>query len=329
MRAETGRRMNVAALRLACQGLPAPRFENPGEVVRWLGAVQAQDYAMAKWAVGLRMRRATDDQVEQAFNQGRVLRTHVMRPTWHFVVPEDIRWMLRLTAPRVKAVLARSDPELEITGTLLARCFDIFAGALAGGKALTRTELAAHLARRRIVARGRRLGHIMVHAELEGLLCSGPRRRKQLTYTLLEERVPPAREPGRDEALAALVRRYFSSHGPAQLHDFAWWSGLSGADAREALGLVRSDLAEATVGGRTYWYAPRSGAAARPTSTAHLLSIYDEYIVAYRDRSAVSDRRDAERLLSMGNALTAVLVIHGRIAARGNARPARPASRCG
>jgi hypothetical protein len=176
---------DVARQRLHNQSLDRPRFESPWEVVSWLGAVQAQDYAGAKSALGLRMKRATDAAVEDAVNRGAILRTHVMRPTWHFVTPEDIHWMLELTAPRVRAVLAHYDRKLELTERLLSRCRWLMEAALRDGEPLTRAELAERLEREGVQARGQRLARIVMHAELDGLICSGPLRGKQFTYALM------------------------------------------------------------------------------------------------------------------------------------------------
>ncbi|MCI0451165.1 MAG: winged helix DNA-binding domain-containing protein [Candidatus Latescibacteria bacterium] len=279
----------------------------------WLGAVQAQDYPAAKWALGMRVRNATDALIEKAMNDGSILRTHVMRPTWHFVSPRDIRWMLELTAPRVRSILSHYDRTLGLTAKTLTRCAAVIARALEGGRHLTRDELAGRLERARIEARGQRLARIVMHSELNGLICSGPRRGKQFTYALLDERVPRARSIDRDEALAMLARRYFVSHGPAQVKDFTWWSGLTVKDATAALDAVKPELIAKTVDGKTYWFAPAR--VPKPaTSVAMLLSIYDEYTIAYKDRSALGGGEFRNELLRMGNALTSVLTIDGLIA---------------
>ncbi len=304
--------INIGQERLYNQSLSQKRFTQPTEVVAWLGAVQAQDYAAAKWALGIRLKNSTDTEVEKAFNRGDILRTHVMRPTWHFVMPEDIRWLLKLTAPRVKSVLASYDRKLELTEKELSLCSDTIAKALRGGNQLTRKELAEHLERNSIVARGQRLGHIVIHSELDGLICSGARRKKQFTYALLDERVPKIRSIQRDEALAKLALRYFTSHGPAQLKDFAWWSGLTSKDAKEALNSVKPKLIEKTFEDKTYWFSSAEHFQLKSPST-FLLSIYDEYTIAYKDRSALGGNRYLEKLLGMGNALTAVVIMDGEI----------------
>ena len=265
----------------------------------WLGAVQAQDYSGAKWALALRMRHATDSSIERAFTDGAILRTHVMRPTWHFVVPADIRWMLELTAPRVKAVMASYDRKLGLDAAVYKRSHKALVQALRGGTQLTRQELKHALQRARIAADGvQRLAHLMMRAELDGVICSGGRRGKQFTYALLDERVPATPPLSRDEALAELTRRYFTSHGPAQVQDFAWWSGLTMADARAGLALVDSELAREVVEGKTYWFSGSMPMNARRSGAAYLLPLYDEYLIAYKDRSAA---RDPSRWIRVAN----------------------------
>ncbi|MFO7167130.1 MAG: winged helix DNA-binding domain-containing protein [Chloroflexota bacterium] len=266
--------------RLAQQGLTQRPFHSPQEVVAWLGAVQAQEYEDAKWALGIRMRHATDDQIERALADGTILRTHVMRPTWHYVTPADIRWLLELTAPRVNAANASMYRQLELDEALFERSNAVIAEALRGGRTCTRAELGAALERAGIVARGVRLAHIVQRAELDAVVCSGPRRGKQITYALLEERAPHARRLPREEALAELTRRYYTGHGPATVHDFAWWSGLTMADARAGLALVASELDHTTIDGQTYYF-PASMPPAPETESAFLLPPYDELVIAF------------------------------------------------
>jgi hypothetical protein len=186
-------RPDIAHQRLINQHIAAAPFEKPSDVVNWLVAVQAQDYFGAKWALGLRLQDAHDAEIDRAFNAGSILRTHVMRPTWHFVMPTDIRWLLALTAPRVHAVNAHRYRELELDDATLKRSRKVLTKALQGEKQLTRDELRDALQAAKIAADGQRLAYIVMAAELDGLICSGARRGKQFTYALLDERVPPAR----------------------------------------------------------------------------------------------------------------------------------------
>jgi Winged helix DNA-binding domain len=280
--------------------------------------VQAQDYAAAKWALSLRLGATsatmTDAAIERALDAGTIVRTHAMRPTWHFLAADDVRWVQELTAGRVHTVNGNIYRKLELDAKTLARAHDVLAAELSGGRFATRAELGAALERRRIEASGQRLAYIVMHAELSSLVCSGPRRGKQLTYALLDERVPAGPPVPREEALRRLAHRYFVSHGPARVADFSWWSGLSMSDARSALAAAEPDLSSRTSDEDTVWSAPGLRAARRSSPLASLLSVYDEYVVAYRDRRDIGSSEFADRLYRMGAALTSVLAIDGVIA---------------
>lgn len=305
--------LKIAWVRLHCQRLTAGHLARPEQVVAALGAVQAQEYPFAKWGLGLRLRGATDASVERAFASGAILRTHVMRPTWHFVAPADIRWLLALTAPRVRAAVAHYDRRLGITPAVVRRSNRAIAAALAGGVTLTRQELKAVLVGAGVNVEGtQRLAHVLLHAELDAVICSGARRGKHFTYALLDDREPAVTPLSREEALAELTRRYFTSHGPAQVQDFVWWSGLTSREARAGLDLVGPHLAEDEVEGKRYWRAAGTPPASHPGRAAWLLPPYDEYLIGYRDRTAAVDpalwnpmgRRDP---------FTAPVVLDGRV----------------
>jgi hypothetical protein len=308
------RGVDLARERLRSQGIEGRPLARAADVVRRLVASQAQDPAGARWALGLRTAGLDEDDVQRELDEGAILRTHVLRPTWHFVAPEDVRWLLALTGPRVEAVNARRYRELALDAATLRRATGALARALEGGRALTRGELRHALARAGIGADGQRMTYLLMHAELEAVVCSGPRRGKQLTYALLDERAPRGRPRARADALAELAARYFASRGPATVHDLARWSGLLVADVRAATEAVAAGLRRDVVEGVTYW----SGADARPARGrrpgAHLLSLYDEYLSSYRDRSAICDPVHARRLVGMGAALAYVVVLDGRIA---------------
>lgn len=287
-------------------------FSKPEDAVRWLGAVQAQDYPGAKWTIGQRVGACTDADVERAFDRGAILRTHVLRPTWHFVVPEDIRWMLGLTAPRVNARMAPYDRHLELDAGVYRRSNAAIARALTGGNHLTRKELGLVLERARIAARGQRLAHLMMRAELDAVVCSGPRRGKQFTYALLDERVPRSKTLSRERALAELAARYFMSHGPALVRDFAWWSGLKVADVKAGIESASPRLASEMVDGKTYWFSPVKAIARVKDPTVHLLPTYDEFLIAYQDQAISVD--PALGIRRRGNVLdTSLIVLNGRV----------------
>jgi hypothetical protein len=261
----------IARQRLANQRLVGERLAKPSDVVATLGAIQAQDYAAAKWAVAQRAQNVVERDVDDALADGSIIRTHVLRPTWHFVAPADIRWMLALTGPRINAGMAFRTRWLELDEAAFRRSERALTRALEGGKALTRTELSQVLARARVpVLEEQRLGHLLMRAELDAVICSSARRGKQFTYALLDERVPAVSSINRDEALAKLAKIYFTTRGPATAVDFAWWSGLTLSDARKGLDFVGTNLDRQIVDG----------------ASAHLLPNFDEYFVAYKDRSA-------------------------------------------
>lgn len=283
--------LSVVRRRLADQRLAGEPFVAVQDAVRWLGAVQAQEFAEAKWSLAERTRDRTDADVEAAFARGDIIRTHVLRPTWHFVAREDLRWLLRLSRPRVHALNRYWYRKFELAPDVLARGHDVLARTLAGGEPRTRRQLARELAGAGIDAGGLRLGYLLMHAELEELICSGPRRGNQHTYALLDERVPGSSLDGRsrEEALAELALRYFRSHGPATIRDFTAWSSLTVSDGRSALERVGPGLeAEEDHSGRRWYAAPsRSQEALRSAQGAFLVPMYDETIVAYQDLRVV------------------------------------------
>ena len=302
----------VVAERLRNHKLSSPDFKQPADVVRWFGAVQAQEFHAAKWALALRMPQTTNAAVEDAFNRGEILRTHLLRPTWHFVTPEDIRWLLQLTGPRVNVRCSSAYRQYELDEPVLKRSNRALTNALKGGKQLTRVELRAALNRAGIPADdGVRLAHILLRGELDGVICSGPRRGNQFTYALLEERVGQSKRLTGDEALAELTRRYFASHGPATLTDFVWWSGLTTNDARRGIALLDRDVERIEIGENVYWgssFAPKRSS----NIDAYLLPAYDEYNVAYKNRQVVFDQNSVSQITTWG-ALGPTVVVDGRI----------------
>ncbi len=285
----------LARLRFQHQRLLSSPFSRAADAVQWLGAVQSQDYEGARWAVGLRSAGLDDAAVEAACDAGDILRTHLMRPTWHFVAAEDLRWMLALTAPRLKHRLETADRKIGLDEEIYARCNAVMERALRDGAQLTRQELAAALRQGGMEPGGvQRLAHIVIRAEQDGILCSGARRGKQMTYALLHERVKASRQLSGDEALAELARRYFRSHGPATLADFGWWAWLPAAEARRGLDLARAQFQSADLDGKTCWYAEEA-AEAFASPAAYLLPNFDEVVGSYKDhRPSVDPRYWAE-----------------------------------
>lgn len=307
-------RLDIPRLRLRNQRISESPLGTPNEVVGWLAAVQAQDYAGAKWALSLRLQGATDKNLDKAFADGSILRTHLLRPTWHFVTPADIRWLLALTASRVHAVNASMYHKLELDREVFERSKIVLARALQSGNHLTRDELGDVLQKNGIATNDRlRLSYIMMSAELDSLVCSGARRGRQFTYALVEERAPQAMTLERTEALTELARRYFLSRGPATVQDFAKWSGLTIADSRLGLEGIRAELEQEVIDGELYWFSPSAPVSSAESPRAYLLSIYDEYISGYKDRSAVGEIDIAAKLAALGNALSYIIVVDGQI----------------
>jgi hypothetical protein len=303
--------LDIPRLRLANQHLISPTATDPVEVVRRLGAVQSQDYAGAKWAVGMRTTGLTDADVERALNDGSIVRTHVLRPTWHFLAAADARWILALTAPRVHIANANAYGNMEVNAAIFRKSDAVIAKALAGGNHLTRAELSERISRARIhVSHPQQLAYLMMHAELNALITSGPRRGNQFTYALFDERVPATKPRDRDEALAELALRYFATRGPATVHDFAWWSGLTIADSRKAMALLGSALLSEKVGEQTYWLAYDSAPPASNKNMVHLLPNFDEYFIGLKDRSAMLEIVKEFSLLPGNPMFTAHVLVH-------------------
>ncbi|MGI9145951.1 MAG: winged helix DNA-binding domain-containing protein [Chloroflexota bacterium] len=305
--------IDIASRRLVAHHLTGEPFASPVDAVRWLGAVQSQDYRGAKWALAQRSRPTTEVEVDRLFDQGAILRTHVLRPTWHFVVPEDIGWLLELTGSRVRRGVAGRHHQLEIDAKVIERSETALATALAGGVNLSRSELSQVLATAGVATEGR-LAHLLMAAELDGVITSGPRRGKEFTYALLEERAPGQCRLERNAALLELTLRFFRSHGPAQMQDFVWWSGLSAADGRTGIAAAGAALDHQVMEGKDYWFDAEAGFPPRVDVAAHLLPNFDEYTVAYRDRAALhTDGPFDPSLFSFGSILSNVVTVGGLV----------------
>lgn len=304
---------DLAWQRLNSQFLLTRPFRTAADVVKTLGAVQAQDYVGAKWALALRMKKPADAAIEAAMTRGDIIRTHVLRPTWHFVTPADLRWMLDLTAPRINARMKTYNDTMKLDAPAFRKSNDAMARALEGGKQLTRQELAAAIRGAGVrIESVQHLAHLMMQAELDQVVCSGGLRGKQFTYALMDERVPATAPLDRDEALLRLTKVYFASRSPATLQDFTWWSGLTMGDAKR--GAEMAKLKSLTVAGREYRTA--GGKSARPprAPVAHLLPNYDEYFIGHKDRSAIAERLGLKGAqLTQGSVFWNVIVVDGQL----------------
>ena len=302
---------DIARTRLASQQLAQSDLKSVKDVVGWMGAMQAQDYNMAKWAVGVRSPGLTNQHVQQALNSGEVIRTHVLRPTWHLVSADDVHWMLQLSGPRVKAFMKSRIKQLEISEDLFEKSTNIMANALAGNNHLTREELMTEINRANIKIDDLRGLHFLMRAELDGIICSGITREKNQTYALLDERVKKPHPLNDDEALSKLAERYFSSHGPATLRDFVWWSGLSISDARRGLEDIKNTLIAEMIDGQTFWM----GSSIMPgeSKSTWLLPAFDEFLISYTDRSAAIAIHHQSKAFTTNGIFKPVIVEDGNV----------------
>jgi len=306
--------LDIARLRLANQQITDHASKTPPEVVAALGAVQAQDYRNALWAVGLRLSQACEADVERAVASAAIVRTWALRGTLHLLASADVRWILELLAPRVIAGSAYWLRQLEIDDLTLARSRDLFRDALCRRRLLVRKEAMALLEEAGITTTGQRGITILWHLSLEGLLCQMAFRGKQPSFALLDEHVPGAQTMSREEALAELAHRYFVGHGPASLRDFVWWSGLTVADARAGLELAATRLRQEKVGDAMYWMPANPPASERASRVVCLLPGFDEYLLGYADREIVLDAAASRRVVPGGNGVfRPTIVVDGRV----------------
>jgi hypothetical protein len=305
---------DIANTRLISQQIAGTKFKTAKEIVSWMGAMQAQDFNMAKWAIGLRLKKATEQDIDTAIDSGEIIRTHVLRPTWHFVSADDIYWMIELTASRIKSSMKGRSKQLELTDKVLKKSFSIIEKVLMDGNHLTRKELVTELNRAKIVTNENRSSHILFHAELEGILCSGRMKGKQSTYALLNERIEKPKPKKKEESLYKLASRYFESRCPATLQDFVWWSGLSVRDAKYAIELIKDDFISEKIDSKEYWF-PRSSSFHRKfRESIFLLPAFDEFLISYKDRSASIVFEHQKKAFSNNGIFWPTIVINGRTA---------------
>jgi len=302
----------ITALRLNGHFLSQPLSDTPGKLIEKMGAIQAQDFAMAKWAVGIRLSECTNQTITEACNRGEILRTHILRPTWHFVSPANIRWMLSLTAAKIKSSSKSRDRDLGITEELYERVNRIIRKALEGNKCLTKDALALEIEKAKIKNDTPHITHFLMRAEAEGIICSGVLDKNVHTYALLEERVPPVPALSKEEALARLVSIYFTTRAPATLQDFCWWSNLSLTEAEKGLNAVKQEFFSEKIGGQTYWL-PNSYNPEESADNVFLLPAFDEYIISYRDRSAALLSETQSKAISSNGVFRPVVVEKGKV----------------
>ena len=265
----------LARARAPYQRLAGPKFSTAEDVVSHFVCMQSQDFAMAKWAIALRSTGLTDAMLDEAFNDGAFLRTHILRPTWHFVLPQDLGWIMALTCSRVHRLMTGHNKTIDLGDGELDTASDVIIAALADGKALTRASLATHLADAGIDAKGTRLAHLVIHCELQLLICNGPLAGKQHTYVLVPEAVTAANRLTEDEALARLEQAYVRGHGPSRPADLSWWSSLTLTQSRRAFELA--GLQPRIIDDQEFWCTVPA-VAESPSPRAALMPAFDEAI---------------------------------------------------
>jgi hypothetical protein len=278
-----------------------------------MGAMQAQDYGMAKWAIGIRTPKSTEKAIIAAIDSGEIIRTHLLRPTWHFVSADDIYWMLELTAPRIRASMRSRNNQLELTEKIFKKSKTIFEKILRDGNHLTRAELLSGLNKARITTDNNRLSHILFIAELDGIICSGKSKEKQITYALLGERVPENKKLNKDEALSKLAKKYFESHCPAALPDFIWWSGLSATDAKHAFEMIKSGFISEKINGQTYLFQGSFPLLKKYKESTFLLPAFDEFLISYKNRTAALELEHHPKAFSNNGIFWPTIIINGQV----------------
>jgi len=304
---------DIANFRLISQQVTATEFKTAGEIVRWMGAMQAQDYPMARWAIGIRLPGSTNLNIEDSLNRGEILRAHVLRGTWHFVVPEDILWMMNLTAPQMKSSLAFRHRQLELSGDMLMKSMTVVEKAFSRNDHLFRDELVGEFKKAGIPVDNNRASHLLFWAELEGLVCSGPIINNKQCYTILEHYKLKTPKLSKEEALAKLAGKYFHSHFPATLQDFSWWSGLNLTDARLGLELNKAGLISETVGSLTFWFPADFSSPDDNPGSVYLLPAYDEFIISYKTREAALAAGHQKKVISSNGIFRPVIVVNGQV----------------
>lgn len=304
---------DITYLRLFNQLLIGSEYKTAKEIVSRMGAMQAQDYSMAKWAIGVRLPGSTEKTIEAALDEGEILRSHLMRPTWHFVSSDDIYWMLELSAPQIKVIQTARDKVLQLNENIYRKSNFIIENALQGGEHLSREELTLELETASVPTDYNKISHYLLRAEIDGIICSGNIKNNKNTYTLLEERIPRPKKITREEATSRLAQIYFTSHGPATIQDFVWWSGLSITESKRALETVKSNLLSETVDNQTYWFPNTLSIPEPDKNTVFLLPAFDEFIISYKDRTDSLPFEDHNKAVSNNGIFRPIIVVNGQV----------------
>ncbi len=303
----------ISIQRLIRQNIVGPKTWRVKDLAGYLGAVQAQDYNMSKWAFGIRLRGSTESMINEAIDKGEIIRTHILRPTWHYVSSDDIYWLLDLTAKHLRSSISFRDRQLELTESIFSKSNAILERSLRDGNSLTRAELSEKFREEKLNTVDGRMSHLLFRAESEGLICSGRQRDGKQTYALLTERVPLIKRLSRPESLRELALRYFTSHGPATLRDFTWWSGLSVPESRTALESANDNLIFERKGDQTYWFAEKRDRKSSGSMDPFLLPAFDEFLISYRDRTASLHSLNHRKAVSNNGMFFPVIVKDGQV----------------
>lgn len=304
---------DIANRRLMSHQLIETNFSRAKEIVQWMGAIQAQDFNMAKWAIGLRLKNVTEPNIDTAIDSGEIIRTHVLRPTWHFVSADDIHWMLELTAPRILSSMKGRNKRLELSNSVFKKANKIIEKALIGNKSLSRKELINELSKAKIETHNNRASHILLNAELERIICNGKMKEKQTTYALFHEKIENPMPIKKEEALQKLASKYIQSHCPATLQDFTWWSGLSVTDAKQALESIRNNFITEKINGQEYWFHDNFSVSKKIKESVFLLPAFDEFLISYKDRSAVIISEHQSNAFSNNGIFYPTILLNGKV----------------
>jgi hypothetical protein len=302
----------VLQLRLHHQYISQSPAKTAARAVSQLCAMQAQDFAGAKWSVGLRAPGLTDADVEAAIANKSIIRISSLRGTIHFMAAEDVRWVAALLKPRMAEAFASSYKALGLSEALFSKSQDVIRMALEGGKQLSRDELKQVLDSKKIDTSDHRMNNIISRAGVDQVICFAPRRGKEFTYTLLDEWLPPMKTAQQQQGLSALAQRYFAGRGPATAQDFAWWSGFTLTAAKAAIQSPGNALEKITCNGQEYWHVPTAQKPA-PASPLFLLPGFDEYYIGYADRGLLADEATLKKLIPPNGILQPIIVANGRI----------------
>lgn len=306
-------RMDLMRQRLDNHQFTNTSTQSAEDLVRWFGALQSQDLPMSLWAIGVRRPSLNQPAVISAINKGEIIRTHVLRPTWHLVAADDMHWMLQLTAQSIKNTLKSRHKQLEIDEPLLHQVYNLFSDSFKDLEFVSRQQLFDRLKSAGIALHDNRGAHFLLLAELDGLLCSGEVSKNETTYCLYEQRIKIKTKLSREEAIHRLTKLYFQSHGPATLEDFCWWSGLKKTEARQGLASWHGDLESIHLETATYYLFSKIQQAPLKDRPILLIPAYDEIIISYADRSALLPTTIQPQVISANGFFRPVIMLNGLV----------------